>query len=115
LNWAPQVDILKKASLAIIHGGLGSIKECIYYGVPMIIVPMGFDQYRNAEIISTRHLGITRKMEDLTEHILLSEVSRIPEDQEIKKNIRNMQQIFRESEASQPGNQIIEALLQHPR
>ena len=111
VHWAPQIAVLKQASLAIIHGGLGSIKECIYYGVPMIVIPMGFDQYRNAEMINTRQLGITRKIEEITGEMLLSDIRRILEDRHIKENIINMQRIFIEREASQPSTRIIEALL----
>src|SRR5262249_15015341 len=39
VEWAPQLTILKRASLMITHGGLGTIKECIISGVPMIVFP----------------------------------------------------------------------------
>lgn len=115
VHWAPQVDVLRQATLAIIHGGLGSIKECIFYGVPMVVIPMAFDQYRNGEIIGTHHLGINRKIEEITGELLLSDVRRILDDRQIKDNVRKMQQIFREREASQPGIRVIEALLKRPR
>jgi len=115
VDWAPQVAVLKTATLAIIHGGLGSIKECIYCGVPMIAIPMGYDQYQNGEMIRTLRLGITRRTEEITGEILLSDIRHILEDQKIKENIGKMQQLFTDIEASQPGTRIIESLLKHPR
>lgn len=54
-GWAPQRQILKaiaekndKNSCAIIHGGLATIKECIYYEVPFLVLPLGKDQMDNA-------------------------------------------------------------------
>lgn len=33
----------------ITHGGLGGIEEALYYGVPMIGIPLFSDQFRNVE------------------------------------------------------------------
>jgi len=115
VNWAPQFTILQKTSLAIIHGGLGSIKECIYHSVPMIIVPMGFEQFRNADLISTHKLGVSRKIEEITGETLLSDIACILDDRQMKENVGKMQQIFREREEAQPGNQVIEDLLKRSR
>jgi UDP:flavonoid glycosyltransferase YjiC (YdhE family) len=44
LPFAPQVDILKRASLFITHAGMNSVSESIQYGVPLICVPQYGDQ-----------------------------------------------------------------------
>jgi len=36
-NFMPQIELLKRAELFITHGGLGSVNESLYYGVPMLI------------------------------------------------------------------------------
>lgn len=41
---APQLDILKRASLFVTHCGMNSTNESIYYAVPMINVPLSADQ-----------------------------------------------------------------------
>ncbi|MCA6430931.1 MAG: hypothetical protein IM613_15975, partial [Cytophagales bacterium] len=43
---------------AVIHGGFGTIKECIALGVPMVIVPLGRDQFINASIVESCGAGI---------------------------------------------------------
>ena len=40
VNKAPQLALLEKASLAIIQAGAHTIKECIFFGVPMIVSPV---------------------------------------------------------------------------
>lgn len=39
LAWAPQHALLRRAAAAISVGGLGTIKECMLYGAPMVLVP----------------------------------------------------------------------------
>lgn len=41
---APQIEVLKRASLFITHNGMNSTSESIHYGVPMICMPMTTDQ-----------------------------------------------------------------------
>ena len=54
---ASTLAVLAQASAAIIHGGYGTIKECIVNGVPMLIVPFLFDQPNNAAKVSELGLG----------------------------------------------------------
>lgn len=45
-SWLPVSDILadSKVKLIFYHGGLLTTQEAIWRGVPMIIMPFGFDQ-----------------------------------------------------------------------
>lgn len=56
-NFVPQTFILQHCNLAIIHGGNNSITECLYYGVPIIVLPVFFDQFDNAQRIEDLGLG----------------------------------------------------------
>jgi MGT family glycosyltransferase len=44
LQSAPQLEILKRASLFVTHCGMNSMNEAIYYGVPIIGIPINADQ-----------------------------------------------------------------------
>lgn len=43
----PQLEVLKHADLFISHGGMNSINESLYFGVPLVIVPQQFEQHFN--------------------------------------------------------------------
>jgi zeaxanthin glucosyltransferase len=58
LNWAPQWNLIERASVVISHGGLNSIKECIHAGVPMIVTPIMRDQPGNAARVEYHGLGL---------------------------------------------------------
>ena len=37
---APQVELLKRASLMVSHGGVTGLKESAFMGVPMLLIPI---------------------------------------------------------------------------
>jgi zeaxanthin glucosyltransferase len=110
-RWVSQIDILKVASLAITHGGLGSVKECIYHGVPMIVLPLGYDQPDNANRVQHHQLGISWNIETVTEHELKTCILKMVSDSNINERVKKMQQVFQEKEAANVGAAIIESLL----
>jgi zeaxanthin glucosyltransferase len=112
LGWGPQIDILSQSSVAIIHGGLGGIKECIYYGVPMIVFPQGYDQPQNAKRIVFHGLGFEGDIATITEDELKSLLLSALNSGDINRRIANMQKLFREKEARQIGAELIEQLMQ---
>lgn len=50
----PQMPVLERATAFITHGGLGSIHETLWNGVPFVSVPQHFEQLRNT-LAATRH------------------------------------------------------------
>src|SRR6202030_1182695 len=41
---APQIELLKRAELCITHDGINTTLESLALGVPMVAIPVGFDQ-----------------------------------------------------------------------
>lgn len=56
-QFVEQKKILQKADLAILHGGYGSVKECVYYETPMIVSPSSYDQSGNAARVLYKGIG----------------------------------------------------------
>jgi UDP:flavonoid glycosyltransferase YjiC (YdhE family) len=54
----PTLAVLKRASAAVMHGGYGTLKECIWYSVPMLVVPFMYDQPGNAMRVRQNGLGL---------------------------------------------------------
>lgn len=64
LDEAPQIEILKRASLFISHGGINSICEAIHFAVPMICLPLESDQNLNA--MRADEIGICKRLDHST-------------------------------------------------
>uniref|UniRef100_A0A096M9W7 UDP-glucuronosyltransferase n=1 Tax=Poecilia formosa TaxID=48698 RepID=A0A096M9W7_POEFO len=49
VNWMPQKDLLghPKVKLFVAHGGTNGVQETIYHGVPIVGLPVFYDQYDN--------------------------------------------------------------------
>jgi zeaxanthin glucosyltransferase len=60
----PQLTVLSKASVFINHGGINSIKEAVYAGVPMLIYPVFKDTYQqvNGARVLYHGLGLTGEL-----------------------------------------------------
>jgi MGT family glycosyltransferase len=54
----PQLEVLKQTSVFITHGGMNSIHEGLYYGVPLIVVPQQFEQLLNARTVASRGAAV---------------------------------------------------------
>ena len=110
-DWVPQLEVLQAASIAVIHGGLGSLKECIYFGVPMLIVPMGRDQGDNARRVEHHQIGCSLTFDDLTEETLAEKLINLSNHSEKQKNLHDMQHAFHEMEEQKNEVKLVQKLI----
>ena len=66
VGYAPQLELLQKASLCITHAGLNTALESIAHGVPMLAIPITNDQPGVAARIQHHGLGRTTRLEKMT-------------------------------------------------
>ncbi|MBV9732313.1 MAG: glycosyltransferase family 1 protein [Verrucomicrobia bacterium] len=78
---APQLELLKRASVCVTHAGLNTVLESLAQGVPQVAIPVTFDQPGVAARIADKQTGLVTSLDKLTaEHLsaLLSQVLRNP-------------------------------------
>ncbi|HEX8719948.1 MAG TPA: glycosyltransferase [Pyrinomonadaceae bacterium] len=112
VGWAPQLEVLKKASVMITHGGLGTVKECIFFGVPMIAYPQARDQPLTTARVVFHGLG--RRGDIL--HVTPAQVAELIDDVErnpsYKERTEEMSRKFWEVEESGRGVKVVEKVLE---
>mmetsp|Transcript_44395 Transcript_44395/g.96463 ORF Transcript_44395/g.96463 Transcript_44395/m.96463 type:complete len:514 (-) Transcript_44395:123-1664(-) len=55
----PQLEMLPKCDLMVTHGGSNSIHEALYYGIPLVVVPIFGDQPVNADAVERTSAGVS--------------------------------------------------------
>ena len=71
---APQLDLLKRAVLCITHAGLNTVLEALGEGVPMVAIPVGYDQPGVAARIAHHGVGAFIDVQELTADALSARI-----------------------------------------
>jgi zeaxanthin glucosyltransferase len=77
VHYAPQLEIMKVASVVITHGGLNTTLEAIRCGLPMVVIPMTDDQPGVAARISYCGGGLSIPIRKLSSSRLESAVREV--------------------------------------
>ena len=86
-----QLAVLERADLAITWGGAGTIRECVNFGVPMLVFPVWTDQFGNAARVLSRNLGIRGDFLHVTPTQMAEMVERALTDKTIRSSVTEMQ------------------------
>ncbi|XP_031766752.2 UDP-glycosyltransferase UGT5-like [Galleria mellonella] len=88
-KWFPQADLLKhpKVKVFITQGGIQSTDEAIDAGVPLIGIPLIWDQWASTERYMRHGIGIKLEMNTITEELIINAVTTIISDSSYRRNI----------------------------
>uniref|UniRef100_A0A0K0F3H4 glucuronosyltransferase n=1 Tax=Strongyloides venezuelensis TaxID=75913 RepID=A0A0K0F3H4_STRVS len=90
-KWMPQSDLLndERISLFVTHGGIGSITELSFIGIPTLVIPIMGDQNRNAKLVERQNYGISMNKLDLKDpDILIKNIKIILGDETYRNNAK---------------------------
>lgn len=121
---APQIELLKRAVLCITHAGLNTTLESLGQGVPMVAIPIGYDQPGVAARIAYHGAGEFVEVADLTVERLSELIQRVRKNPVYRDRARYFQKVIAQThgldvaasaiEQALGINQTVESAGEHP-
>lgn len=98
LEWFPQNDLLghPKTRMFVSHGGTNGIYEAIYHGVPVLALPILFDQFDNVLRLQVRSAARVLQVAALTSQEFLEALKDVLENPMYQSNIRKLSELHRD-------------------
>ncbi len=108
VNSAPQIELLKRASLCITHAGLNTALEALAQGVPMVAIPIGYDQPGVAARIAYHKVGEFLEVEDLTVKRLSQLIQQVRRNQSYYDKARYFKRVIARTRGLDLAAELIE-------
>ncbi|RXM97581.1 2-hydroxyacylsphingosine 1-beta-galactosyltransferase [Acipenser ruthenus] len=104
VEWMPQNDLLGHANIKafLSHGGLNSIYEAMYHGVPVVGIPLFGDHYDTMTRVQAKGMGILLEWKKMTEEELYQSMVKVIQDSRYRQDAQLLSQIHKD----QPGHPV---------
>jgi MGT family glycosyltransferase len=109
--WVPQIEILRRARLFITHGGMNSVNEALWHGVPLVVVPQGADQFWIARRVAEIGAGVSLAWTGRTPEALREAVATVAEQSSYARAAGEIGRSLREAGGAHRAADEIEAFL----
>src|ERR1700736_6841993 len=111
VNNAPQLELLKKASVCITHAGFNTVLEALTQGVPQVAIPFTNDQPGVAARIADKKTGVVTSLDKLTPDHLSSLLNEVLTNPVYRKNAKKLQEAIAEANGLSAAAGLVEESL----
>ena len=105
---APQLELLKQASVCVTHAGLNTVLEALAQGVPQVAIPVANDQPGVAARIANKKTGLFAPLKDLSANRLSVHLDEVLNDSSYRDNARYFQKIIADSNGLSVATDLLE-------
>lgn len=97
-SWLPQDDLLAhpNVKLFITHGGMGSVVESQYHGVPMVGIPFFGDQHSNIANVEKSGYGLGLDYASFSEEAFRNAVTEVLENPSYTEKVKKFSELYRD-------------------
>jgi MGT family glycosyltransferase len=106
----PQTSIIPEVDLVITHGGNNTVTEALHFGKPMIVLPLFWDQYDNAQRMDELGFGVRLATYDFVDEELIAAVDGLLADEVLRASLDALGGRIREAEGTHRAADLIEEL-----
>jgi zeaxanthin glucosyltransferase len=111
---APQLELLKLASVCITHSGLNTVLESLAQGVPQVAIPVTFDQPGIATRIAYHRTGMVTSLAKLNAAHLSALLGEVLNEPPYRENARRIQKAIVKANGLSTAADLIEQSLGVP-
>jgi MGT family glycosyltransferase len=104
----PQTKVIPQVDLVITHGGNNTTTEAMHFGKPMVVLPLFWDQYDNAQRVHELGYGVRLPTYAFTDDDLLGAVDRLLADTDLRARMAAIGVDIRARDGLRRGAEIIE-------
>jgi zeaxanthin glucosyltransferase len=108
---APQLELLKKASVCVTHAGLNTVLESLAQGVPQVAIPVTYDQPGVAARIANKRTGVVTSLDKLTADHLSTLLDIVLSDPIYRDNARILQKAIEDANGLSVAADLVEEAL----
>ncbi|XP_072046202.1 UDP-glucuronosyltransferase 2B10-like [Amphiura filiformis] len=107
MEMIPQNDLLghPNTRLLVYHCGVNGAYEAIYHGIPVICLPVFYDQPDIAQRIASKGAGLRLDINTVTSEILVEAIQRVLDDDSFRSNMRTLSAIFKDK-PNHPADEV---------
>ncbi|XP_004076252.1 UDP-glucuronosyltransferase 1-5 [Oryzias latipes] len=117
VDWMPQKDLLghPQVKVFVAHGGTNGVQEAIYHGVPVLGIPLFFDQYDNLLRLQERGAGKILQLADLNGRNFEEGLKEVLHNSSYRQNIQRLSRLHKDKPMSPMDQAIfwIEYVIRH--
>jgi MGT family glycosyltransferase len=109
-EFLPQTRIIPLVDLVITHGGNNTTTEAMHFGKPMVLLPLFWDQYDNAQRVHETGFGVRLDTYHFTDEELPAAIDRLLTDSALRSRIEEAGQAIRARDGLSVAADRIEAV-----
>ena len=109
-EFLPQTRVIPQVDLVITHGGNNTTTEALHFGKPMIVLPLFWDQYDNAQRIDELGFGVRLATYAFTDDEMTGAIDRILDDAGMRERMASMGEAIRGRQGLRRGADAIETV-----
>jgi UDP:flavonoid glycosyltransferase YjiC (YdhE family) len=108
-EFLPQTSILPQVDLVITHGGNNTDTESLHFGKPMVVLPLFWDQYDNAQRI--HETGFGRRLDTYAHDPgeLRAAIDELLADEDLRRRLGDASRRLQEADGKERAADLIAA------
>ncbi len=107
-EFVPQTRVIPQVDLVISHGGNNTVTEAMHFGKPMVLLPLFWDQYDNAQRMHELGFGKRLATYAFTDEEMMDALNSLLNDQGLRVRMAAIGEKIRSRNGTELGADVIE-------